>query len=307
MNEKQVDLSEAFVAEKALTLQRICRLSPEMPNRGPQAEPEEYVFSPDSEVWRINRYANGLIFGPAAVVLQVAHPRIAQGVADHSDFQDDALKRLRRTLQTVNRIAFGTRREAEKMRERLSAVHGQVQGEISAGMPGPRHYSAFEPDLMLWVLATLIDASIQGYELVWGPLDAERREKFYREFRHFGTYFELSEEEGPANYREFVDYYEGMLQDDVLGSHPLCAEVAAAVVRPPNPLRDRILGYLVDFLPIETTPAHIRERLGLRSTAWTRLRMGMVRRLAPIAFRILPKRITCYPESYNAEKALRIR
>lgn len=277
-----------------------------MAKRKPRANAEEYVFSPDSEVWRVNCHANGLLFGPAAVLLQIAHPRIAQGVADHSDFRDDALRRLRRTLQTVNRIAFGTRREAEEMREHLSAVHGQVQGEISPGMPGPRHYSAFEPDLMLWVLATLIDASIKGYELVWGPLDAERREKFYREFRRFGTYFELSEEEGPANYREFVDYYEAMLQDEVLGSHPLCAEVAAAVVRPPNPLRDRILGHLVDFLPIETTPAHIRELLGLRSTGWTRLRMAMVRRLAPIAFRVLPKRLTYYPESYRAARALRI-
>jgi uncharacterized protein (DUF2236 family) len=96
-----------------------------------------------------------------------------------------------------------------------------------------------------------------------------------------------------------------MLGDEVLGSHPLCAEVAAAVVRPPHPLRDRLLGKMADFLPIETVPDHIRERLRLKSTAWTRTRMALVRRLAPLAFRVLPKRVTYYPESYRAERLLR--
>jgi uncharacterized protein (DUF2236 family) len=265
-------------------------------------EREEFVFSPDSEVWRVNRYANGLLFGPAAVLLQVAHPRVAQGVADHSDFQKDALGRLRRTLSTVNRIAFGTIKEAEEMRAKLREVHGRVQGKTSEGMAGPQGYSAFEPDLLMWVLATLIDASIQGYEFVWEPLGRERREQFYREFRRFGTYFGLSEEVGPTNYGEFVEYYEEMLSGELLGSHPLCAEVAAAVVRPQDSLGVRMLGRLVDFLPIETVPETIRERLGLESTRWSRFRMGVLKRVAPVAFRILPKRVTYYPESYRAEK-----
>jgi uncharacterized protein (DUF2236 family) len=193
------------------------------------------------------------------------------------------------------------------MRARLAAVHRRVQGEISPGMAGPPHYSAFEPDLMLWVLATLIDASCQGYEFVWGPLDRSRREQFYREFRSFGAYFGLDEREGHGDYGEFVDYFEAMLRDEVLGSHPLCAEVAAVVVRPAHPWRDRFLGKVADFLPIETVPGMIRERLKLKSTTWTRLRMAALRRAAPLAFRTLPKRWTYYPESYRAERVLRLR
>lgn len=267
--------------------------------------PEDFVFGPDSEAWKVNCHANGLLFGPAAVLLQVAHPRIAQGVADHSDFRGNALGRLRRTLTAVNRITFGTRRDAEAMRARLAAIHGEVQGEVSPGIAGPRHYSAFEPDLMLWVLSTLIDASIKGYEFVWGPLAPDRRERFYREFRQFGTYFGLPADEGPADYAGFVDYFEGMLHDEVLGSHPLCAEIAATVVHPPSPARDRLLGWLMDFLAIETVPPHIRGRLGLRSTPSTRLRMEILRGVAPTAFRVLPRRLTYYPESYRAEASLR--
>ncbi|MEN8784743.1 MAG: oxygenase MpaB family protein [Akkermansiaceae bacterium] len=265
---------------------------------------DDFAFPPDSELWRVNRYANGLLFGPAAVLLQVAHPRVAQGVADHSDFREDALGRLRRTLSTVNRIAFGTTTEAEEMRARLKVVHGGVKGETPEGMAGSRKYSAFEPDLLMWVLATLIDASIKGYEFVWEPLSPERREDFYRDFRRFGTYFGLGEEVGPQGYGEFVKYYDEMLEGDLLGSHPLCAEVAAAVVRPQNPWRDRMLGKVVDFLPVETVPVAIRERLGLESSAWSRVRMTMLEKVAPVAFRTLPKWMTYYPESYDAEKTL---
>ncbi|MCF7673883.1 MAG: DUF2236 domain-containing protein [Akkermansiaceae bacterium] len=272
----------------------------------PQADCTAYVFTPDSEIWRVNRYACGLLFGPAAVLLQVAHPRVAQGVADHSDFRQDALRRLRGTLSTVNRIAFGTRVVAEQLRARMTAIHGRVRGEISSGMHGPQSYSAFEPDLLLWVLATLIDASIKGYEFSWGPLPDGRREILYRDFRRFGSYFGLGEDHGPADYTAFAAYFAGMLANDVLGSHPLCAAIATSVVRPPNPLRDRMLGKLSDFLAIETLPAHLRDRLGLRSTPWTRLRMTILRRSAPTAFRFLPKRLTYYPESYRAEKALKL-
>lgn len=273
---------------------------------GRDQKAQEFVFSQDSAQWQVNRHANGLLFGPAAVLLQISHPRIAQGVADHSDFRNDALGRLRRTLRGVNRIAFGTLEQAEEMRAHLAEVHGRVKGEVSAGMPGRSHYSAFEPDLMLWVLATLIDASIKGYEFVWGPLADERREQFYQEFRHFGTYFGLGSEVGPADYAGFVEYFDAMLNDKILGSHPLCAEIAAAVVCPPNPIRDRLLGKFSNFLPIETVPSHLRERLGLRSTWWTRLRMAMLRGVAPLAFRMLPKRLTYYPESYKAAQAFEL-
>lgn len=256
-------------------------------------------------MWRVNRTCTGLLFGPAAVLLQVAHPRVAQGVADHSDFRRDAMGRLRRTLSTVNQIAFGTIADAEHMQARLAKVHGQVKGTTSEGMPGARGYSAFEPDLLLWVLATLVDASIKGYEWVWEPLNDERRQRLYADFRLFGTYFGLPEDVGPADYPAFAEYFDSMLTSELLGSHPLCSEVAAAVVRPQAPLRDRMLGSLVDFLPIETVPPAIRDRLKLRSTGWTRCRLRLLQRAAPLAFRTLPDRLRLYPEAYDAERILK--
>ena len=126
----------------------------------------------------------------------------------------------------------------------------------------------------MWVLATLIDASIKGYELVWEPLGRERRDQFHEFFCRFRIYFGLKEEVGPANYAEFVDLYEEMLSGDLLGSNPLGAEVASAVLRPQYPRRVWMLGKVVDFLPIETVPEKIRERL------------EVLRRVTPFGFRV---------------------
>jgi uncharacterized protein (DUF2236 family) len=55
---------------------------------------------PDSEVWRVWRERTLLLSGPAAVLLQLAHPLITAGVAAHRNFRADPLRRLRAVLDT---------------------------------------------------------------------------------------------------------------------------------------------------------------------------------------------------------------
>jgi uncharacterized protein (DUF2236 family) len=263
-------------------------------------ENDPYLFGPETEMWKINRERCGLIFGPAAAVLQVAHPRIAQGVFDHSNFGSDALGRLRRTLQSTNRIAFGRISEAEAVRERLNAVHGQVRGKVSAGIGGTPRYSAFEPDLLNWVLATLVIAAVGGFELVYGSLPIARKEAFYRDMCHFGTYFGIQDAAMPDGWAAFEDYYQSMIEGDLVGSHPLCGKMARAVVYPKDSVFVRLLGSATAFLPIETLPGAIRERLGLRSTPLSRTQMRIARKVLPKTFPSLPSLIRYYPEYLNA-------
>jgi uncharacterized protein (DUF2236 family) len=125
--------------------------------------------------------------------LQLAHPRIAQGVYYHSKFHHDTLGRLRRTLASTNQIAFGRISQAKAVRERVAARHRKVRGTVFTDIGGARTYSAVEPELLLWVLATLIIAAINGYELIYGELSIARKEAFYRDMCRFGTYFGLAE------------------------------------------------------------------------------------------------------------------
>jgi uncharacterized protein (DUF2236 family) len=44
----------------------------------------------------------------------VAHPLVAAGVVQHSDYQRDLWRRLVRTLRALYLMAFGTKTEAER-------------------------------------------------------------------------------------------------------------------------------------------------------------------------------------------------
>jgi uncharacterized protein (DUF2236 family) len=261
---------------------------------------DPFLFAPESEMWRVNRERCGLIYGPAAAILQLAHPRIAQGVYDHSNFRNDTLGRLRRTLSSTNQIAFGRLSQARAMSERVAARHRKVGGAVSSGVGGPRTYSAFEPDLLLWVLATLIAAAVKGYELVYGELPMARKEAFYRDMRRFGTFFGIPESLAPNGWRAFDAYYKKMVEGELLGSHWMCGELARGVVHPQDTVGTAILGRAIDFVAIETLPPKVRERLGLKSTAWSRFRMRLARRVLPRVFPALPPKLRFYPEYLNA-------
>ena len=271
-----------------------------MPETASKEPPNVLLFGPETEMWAINCERCGLLFGPAAAVLQVAHPRIAQGVFDHSDFRSDALGRLRRTLRSTNRIAFGTRDEAEAMRARLAAVHGQVQGKVHQGIAGGSRYSAFEPELLNWVLATLVMAAVGGFEFVYGRLPLSRKEVFYRDMCRFGSYFGVDEGAMPAGWKAFADYYRDMVEGDLLGSHPLCGEMARSVVYPADNVLVRLLGSVTAFLPLETLPGRVRDRLGLSSTRLSRAQMKLARTLLPRVFPSLPANLRFYPEYIEA-------
>jgi uncharacterized protein (DUF2236 family) len=256
-----------------------------------------FLVGLDSEMWKINHQRCGLIFGPAAAILQIAHPRIAQGVAEHSDFRNDTLGRLRRTLSATNGIAFGTVENAEAIRQHLHQVHRRVRGKVSDGMNGPSRYSAFEPDLMVWVLSTLVMAAVQGWEFVYGTLPTDRREKFYRDMLRFGTHFGVREQDCPDGWQEFSRYYEAMLNGDELASHPLCAEVCQHIIRPTASLGTRLLGHSMRFMVVETFPQNLREKMGLKSTPGSRLKMRALKKSAPRIFPRLPKSQRLYPEA----------
>lgn len=248
-------------------------------------------------MWKINHERCGLLFGPAAAILQIAHPRIAQGVAEHSNFESDAVGRLRRTLASTNRIAFGTKAEAEATKARLQALHSNVRGETEDGIEGASNYSAFEPELLLWVLATLIMAALKGFEFVHGTLPENRKQNFYLDMRRFGQYFGLSEEFGPPDFPTFEDYFSEMLKNPLLCSHPLCSKLAHSIVYPADSIGTKLLGHGVSFLPIETLPRHLIPKLGLRSTFLTRTKMRCVSSIFPSLYPTLPANLKLYPEA----------
>src|SRR5205085_2778584 len=162
--------------------------------------------------WRVNREGVLLLGGGRALLLQVAHPLVAAGVAQHSNYREDPWGRLYRTLDTVTTIVFGTRDEAREAAERLNRVHSRVTGEAEDGTP----YEANDPELLMWVHATLVDTSLLVYTNYVGELTRGERERYYEEQKRLGEMFGIPLEQQPDDYAAFNRYVDEVVQGGTL-------------------------------------------------------------------------------------------
>lgn len=153
---------------------------------------------------RIVREGALIAGGARAILLQVANPDVGRGVADHSDFADRALDRLRTTLTYVYCITFGSPDEKRVISKQVTAVHRQVKGPA---------YTALNPRLQLWVAATLYDSAVLLYERCLGPLDANTAAAAYQQYRVLGTALQMREGMWPADRLAFREYWNHMLDD----------------------------------------------------------------------------------------------
>jgi uncharacterized protein (DUF2236 family) len=86
------------------------------------------LFGPGTVIWRVNREGVLLVGGGAALILQAAHPLVAAGVAEHSNYREDRWGRLYRTLDLTTKVVFGDMRTAEEAARRIRAAHERVRG-----------------------------------------------------------------------------------------------------------------------------------------------------------------------------------
>ena len=135
-------------------------------------------FPPESLIRRLgNSPVVPFLGGGPAVLLQVAHPLVAAGVTQHSDYRDDLWRRLLRTLRAVYLMAYGTKQEAEWAGEAVQRVHARVHGTLAEAVgqfPAGTPYRADDPALMLWVHATLVHSSLAVFTRFVVRLGASR-------------------------------------------------------------------------------------------------------------------------------------
>src|SRR5215468_10763545 len=113
------------------------------------------LFSPSSTFWRVNREIVSALAAPRAVLMQIAHPLVAAGVADHSQFRKHRFARLYRTSLAAAAITFGSRDFALRAVRTINRKHQLVHGVLreQAGIfPAGTPYNANDPELKLWVL-----------------------------------------------------------------------------------------------------------------------------------------------------------
>jgi uncharacterized protein (DUF2236 family) len=229
-------------------------------------------FSPESMVRRLgNSPVTPFLGGGAAVLLQVAHPLVACGVVEHSGYDRDLWRRLARTLRALYLITFGDRAEAEQAGTAVQAVHVRVRGETSRQLgpfPAGTSYGASDPELMLWVHATLVYSSLAAYEQFVEPLTSIERERYHDEMNLVAVLFGTPAEVLPASYHEFRSYFDAQICSDAITVTEPAREVARVIFAAPLPAPLRLLAPAHRLATASILPARLRAEYGLR---WTRL------------------------------------
>src|ERR1043165_3464620 len=195
-------------------------LVPGLPQgRAPQAEEVDGFFDSGSMVRRLHRERLVLFSGVRALLRQACDPLAVVGFQRHSIIFDDPQLRLQRTDEWMSRIYFGTAEEAEEAGQTVQARHRRVKGKTPADygpIPKGTPYDATDPELGLWVLATLADSAVVYYERIFGALPPEERERYWSEYRRVGELLGLPAESMPATHIDLKDYVHGRLTDGSL-------------------------------------------------------------------------------------------
>jgi uncharacterized protein (DUF2236 family) len=218
------------------------------------------LLGPDTVSWRVNREAALLAGGGRALLLQVAHPRVAAGVEQHSDYAEDPWGRLYRTLDTTYKILFGVEETSQKASRRLARRHGPVKGTADDGSA----YSARDVDLLLWVWATLVDTSLLVYERCFRPLSVPDKERYISEQKLFAHLCGVPEGACPESYAGFRDLFDGTLRDELRVTDSARA-VARSIAQPklPRPLAPALAPNWI--LSVGLLPPALRQEYGF---AW---------------------------------------
>lgn len=244
---------------------------------------------PRSSVIRRVNIEPAIMFGAGrALLLQLAHPAVAQGVEDHSDFKGNPFKRLQGTLEAVNAVVFGSEELAHGVGRRIQWIHDFVTG------PG---YEANDPVNLLWVHATLCDTALRCYTTLVEPLSAADEETYYQEMKRVAEVFGVAQADQPATLADFRTYV-----DDTIATMDVTAvgrELASFVLDPELPF-----GLHVPFKPLlglqrlftlGTIPAAIREQLGVPWSASDQLRFDRTERRVRAVFHATPRALRTAP------------
>jgi uncharacterized protein (DUF2236 family) len=244
-------------------------------------------FGPDSVSWNVHRETTVLFGGARALLMQAAHPLVIAGARKTGFYQRDPWKRLQRTLVMTSAITFGTREEALRAAEGINAVHRSVHGvDEVTGLP----YDAFDPDLLLWVHACLVDSALLFEQRTVGRLDERGRDRFHREQMLAAEMLGLDRGRIPPTAAELRAYIDEVVASGALRVTDASRDVASLFHDPPKEAEWRPVLHAVSWWAFGTLPPALREQYGIRWNAGKEAALGASLRLLRVARPAIPVR-----------------
>ena len=243
---------------------------------------EAALTPPDSVSWRIFKNPVALLIGGvAAVLLELAEPRVRTGVWEHSSFRADPVQRLQRTGMAAMVSVYGPRSAAEAMIARVRRMHDHVVGATPAGEP----YRANDAELLTWVYTTASFGFSHAYDRFVRPLSAADRVRLSQEglpaARLYGVTAAPRSE--AATRAMFAAMGPKLEPSPIVFEFLEIMQRAQALPAPLMPLQRMLLRAAVELVP-----AWVRERLGLGASFGLRpWEEPLVRRAGRLADRIM--------------------
>jgi uncharacterized protein (DUF2236 family) len=250
-----------------------------------------------------------MLGGGRALILQVAHPVVAEGVGRFSNYEEAPWQRLAGTLDLYLRTIYGGRDETPaEAGERLRSLHKRIKGVDSDG----NQWHALDPAPFHWVHATLVDSMVHMNRLFGDPMTTLELELFYEEMCEVALLYGLREHDMPPDWTSFRAYFDEMVEGELRDS-PTLQNVIRTVFHPSKPpvvpVPDGVWevaswpgAELVRLTTVGTLPRILRARLGLQ---WSRERALALRAQAKAIqrlFPLLPDRVRLMPPAYAAHR-----
>lgn len=274
-----------------------------------QAPPTPWVPGPGSVLWERGGDLRLMLVAGRSLVLQVAHPAVAAGVDQHSDYASDPWGRLRGTLDLyVAGVNFGYPDGSLAAAERLRRMHRRIEGIDLEGRP----YRALDPEPFAWVHATLVDGFLAMLRRYCAGVSASELDRAYDEMRMLGRLYGVAEHLMPAD-RGGHDEQVAAIVADRLADNEVVRGVLAQLSSPPPPAVLRLAGPLWRVAALAPgrvmrlathggLPPQLRERLGLRWSDAEGRELDLYARAVRRSVPLLPDRLRLLPKVHAAKR-----
>ena len=236
----------------------------------------------------INREAYIYFGAGSTVAWQMAMPGVGHGVARHSSTLERPLDRLRATMSYVYAVTLGSDEDRSRIARHVNRAHRPVRGD---------GYSAFDPQLQLWVAATLYRGALDVHELFVGPVAPAARESLYRQAHAFGRTLQVDDAQWPADVDAFDRWWDAQLgalavDDEVRAYMQAVLDGGRApwYLRPAMPLQR--------FATRGLLPPRLRALFELPWSARDERRWQRFRRWAPRLYWATPRALRHWPARY---------
>jgi uncharacterized protein (DUF2236 family) len=241
---------------------------------------EAALVPADSVSWRVFKNPLSLfIGGVAAVMMELAEPRVRTGVWEHTTFRLDPIRRLRRTGLAAMLMVYAARSTAEAMIARVRQMHNRIAGSTPAG----KDYRANDPELLNWVQSTAAYGFLQAYHEYVRPLSDLERDRFYAEgtfaARLYGASAATSEAAVAKRFQEMANHLE---RSEILFEFLTIMRSAPILPLPLRPVQPLLIRAAIDL-----TPYWLRRIVGLTDHGLNALEAGLVRQIGALADRLV--------------------